>query len=485
MTQPVFEPAWIRRACAGVWVARPPTGEPQPVHGINTDTRSLREGEAFVALEGPRFDGHEFLDEAIERGASMLLVRDEDAAPKRVPDHVCVVRVGDTGGALLRLAAAHRRTLHSTRVVGVAGSNGKTTSVRLIDSVLSSVWRGTSSPRSFNNAVGVPLTILKARPTDQYLICEIGTSSPGEVGMLARVVAPDAGVITSIAEEHLEGLGSVEGVAREQASLLNHLSDRGFGVIPSGAHALDAVLPPMENLVRVGVEPNADLRVDRVSHVVHEDGPWIRFRCNKRAEYEAPLIGRHNAGNALMAIAVARRFNIDDDSIRKGLACTQPAEHRLGLERLVGEGGQGVTLIDDCYNANPASMDAAIDTLVDLGSGASRRVAVLADMLELGSSAGEAHRRLGQRLASTPEVDLVVLVGAMVLETERELAKREGPPSRMLLADAPASALLDVIRPGDAVLFKGSRSMRLERFVDALRERFGAAASAGGPACST
>lgn len=506
-----WTPENIRSSCGGAWLLRsaPLGGSPdRPVNGLCTDTRTLKAGQAFLALRGDRFDGHDYLATAVAAKCALLIVDHADAANAVLTaarEAGCgIVRVPDTGKALLRLAGAYRRTLEKTKVVAVGGSNGKTTTTRLIRAVLASGLRGTASEKSFNNAVGVPLTILSASPTDQFLICEVGTNAPGEIAQLASVVEPDIAVITSIGREHLEGFGTIQGVAREEASLLKFLSPNGFAVVTADTPVeapLTEYLRGMANVVRFGFSPEADLRASEATHGIQQsaEGPvlGLKFKINGRTECSLRLLGEHNASNALAAFAVGRRFGIEPEKIVEALGNAGGPEMRLEASTIsTGAGEAPIMVINDAYNANPDSMLAALHAFADVADSLSepptRRVVVLGDMLELGDSAEASHREVGERIAGATEIDVVALVGrqmntwARPAVVERHATPRKAPkvwsePS----GDAgEMERIAAQLRPGDLVLLKGSRRMRLERVIEAAKRRF-TPAGAGSVAHST
>lgn len=456
----------VRAVLGAQWAARPGPGVSAAEAGLCTDTRAIKPGQVFLALRGERTDGHLYLDHAAKGGASLLVVDEKfDGVP---PPGSAALRVTDTRKALLRLAAAYRRTLDGTRVVGVTGSNGKTTTTRMIDAVLCGALRGTAPIKSFNNAVGVPLTILAAKPGDHYLICEIGTSAPGEVAELARAVAPDVSVITSIGREHTATLGTLRQIAQEEAAQVDFLRRGGLAVIHAEAPHLREIVeakagdPHGFGVVTFGTRRDADLRVGDVHQ--HPDG--VRFTINGRHEYRVPLLGAHNAVNAAAAVAVARRFGVEHDAVAAGLARVTGADMRLQVSTVAG-----VRVINDAYNANPDSMAAAIALFAEAGRGAVRRVAVLGDMLELGDSGPSWHAEVVAR-ALDPEVglDLLVLVGPRMAAAARGLSD-----DRVALvpnpSDSAVAAVADRLRPGDTVLLKGSRGMTIERVLAALTAR--------------
>ncbi|MEQ8850702.1 MAG: UDP-N-acetylmuramoyl-tripeptide--D-alanyl-D-alanine ligase [Phycisphaerales bacterium] len=466
----------LRAASGGSWLQRPPSGEPEdPVVGLSIDTRTITPGRVFVALQGERFDGHDFLADGCMAGAPLLIIDRPAAASVIAGEHpeVGVLLVKNTRATLARLAAAYRRTLETTRVIAVTGSNGKTTTTRLIDRVLSTRFRGTASVKSFNNDIGVPLTILAARPGDQYLVCEVGTSNPGEIAGLARIVEPDIAVITSIGRAHIENLGSMEAIAREKASLLSYIRPGGMAVVTADSGDLREWIKPIPNIVTFGRAEDADLRLTSFEHIESSTEPRSEFTINERTTFPLALYGQHNAYNALAAVAVGRRFGVDDEEIRGALASVPSEAMRLQRETI-----DGIDVFNDAYNASPESMVAAITTFGQLTSGAQRRVVIVGDMLELGDEAAGAHREVAECILRTGTIDLVVTIGAASLHTAERLA-REWAPDRVLMCshldDAQAARIVSMTRPGDAVLVKGSRAMRLERIPDTLRARHAAA----------
>lgn len=458
----------IKGACNGTWVARP-EGATQNLDGVSIDSRTLRPGQAFVAIKGERVDGHAYVAEAVRAGAGLLIVADARplaALPRPVPALV----VADTGQALLKLAAAYRRTLDVTRVIAVGGSNGKTTTVNLIHQVLSRSLRGTASPKSFNNAVGVPLTILNARRGDQYLVCEVGTNAPGEILPLTRVIEPDIAVITSIGREHLEGLKSLLGVVQEEISLLNGLRPGGVAIVNADAPGLAEGVKPRivgekRQLLTFGFAETADLRITSTEQTA--DG--LRLCLNGRTWFGLPLLGLHNASNAAAAVAVARRLGVAQEDIEAALASASGPPMRL--ERV---NARGVLFVNDAYNANPESVLAALRTFGEVfaGDAHQRRVVVLGDMLELGEQAPEMHREVGEALGRCAWADHVILVGKLSLFTA-ERAMKSLPAGRVTLlddVDGPGAAkAAGLLREGDVVLLKGSRRMGLERIIDARK----------------
>lgn len=464
-------PDSIRSACNGAWAARPAGGDARAsdVRGFSIDSRTIQPGEVFIAIRGERTDGHHYLADALAKGAAGVIVEDPASiAGISLDEGVWAIRVTDTLNALARLARAHRRALDGVRVVAVTGSAGKTTTVRLIEGVLSSRLRGVASVKSFNNEIGVPLTMLRAKRSDQFLLCEVGANAPGEIAALAELLEPDVAVITTIGRAHLEGFGSIEGVAREKAALLAYLRPGGCAVVGPHNGLLDDALSAAPNVVRVGRDEHNDLRVSDVHHA--GDPPTgVRFTVNGQNEYEAPVLGEHNAVNAAIAAAVGRRLGLDDDAVREGLANAAPPEMRMERRTVCG-----VDVFNDAYNANPESAVAAVRTFAALTRGAQRRIIVFGDMLELGDDAPGAHREVAQAILDAGCVDAVVAVGPLALHAADRLL-RDWPEDRVhMIGDAGSDGARRIVRtlkPGDAVLLKASRAVGLERIVRTLEAR--------------
>mgnify|MGYP001313213159 CR=1 FL=1 len=476
-----WTPNSVRVAVGGTWMARGSSGIEIPLTGVSTDTRTLARGDAFFALRGERFDAHDFLHQALAGGAALLVIDRADAFGSdmaRMFPAASVLRVPDVLEALDRLAAAYRKRLASTRVIAVTGSNGKTTTVRLIDAILRTKLTGTASVKSFNNSIGLALTVLSAKPSDQYLVCETGINDRGEMAPLAAIAEPDIAVITSIGRAHIGQLGSVEVVAREKAVLLSYLRPGGLAVVPADTATLDEFIRPTPNVLRFGRAETADLRVTSWSHLA--DGSGIEFEVNGRSPFRLPMVGEHNVINALAAIAVARRFNIDDDTVRAGLAAVKPPEMRMQRSRI-----GAVDLWNDAYNASPESTIAAIRTFAAIAAGSARRVIVLGDMLELGDQSKRAHEEVAAALVAAGAPDVLVTVGPGALVVA-DAVTRSAPRCRVVilsdLDDAQALRVAQRFQPGDAVLLKGSRRMGLERIERALRRASGSGApGAAGP----
>ncbi len=439
-----WTPRRFAQVLAGRWLSEPADPD-APLLGVSIDSRAIQPMQVFVAIRGEQFDGHDYIESAIKRGATFAIVQRDggaSSAAKRDPRLAGelarpypMLRVDDTVKALQQLATAWRKELAAggCKVIAVTGSNGKTTTRNLIHHLLSARFHGTQSPKSFNNHLGVPLTLLAARADDDFVVAEVGTNHPGEIAPLAEILRPDAAVITTIGQAHIGNFGTRSAIEKEKRSLYDHVAPGGLKVQPD-------------------LQPD-DALVGRL-----------------------PLPGAHMRRNAQAAAVVAQWMGMDKSMIAQRLANAPPLEGRWQTMRL----GR-VTVIHDAYNANPDSAIAAIDLLVTMrlsaeeggassaakrAAAARRRVLVLGDMRELGEHSAAAHRRVGAHYRKLRDGgDLLITIGA-----DARLAGGEHA------FDAEAADMPDrvaaLLREGDLVLLKGSRAVRLERLIPAIEERF-------------
>jgi UDP-N-acetylmuramoyl-tripeptide--D-alanyl-D-alanine ligase len=439
------------------------------VRGVRHDSREVEPGYLFVAVRGKNHDGHKFIGEVASRGA-VACMADRVGASAASNPAIPLVVVDDTVAALGRLAAHYRQCAlpAGVTVVGITGSNGKTTTKCMIDHVLRRTLGGVASKKSFNNNIGVPLTILSASEHDHYVLAEIGTNAPGEIKALADIARPHVAVITSIGEAHLEGLGTLADVAAEKAAILECVQATGLAVVNIDQ---PEILPHLSRcrsarLITVGRDQSARLSVANTRTTLGGSS----FELEGRFAVRLPMPGVHHATNAAAAFAVARWFGVDCEDIVAALRTFSPVE---GRTRRLEVGG--VTIIDDAYNANPSSVSAAIDTL--RVANCARRIFVLGDMLELGPASEAAHRRMVQSIIES-RIEVLVGVGEMVGRAARLVA---GGDTEIHLCGSVAAAgdlLSDMARPGDAVWVKGSRAVQLDRVVERLTRRETAAAVA-------
>ncbi len=434
------------------------------VRGVGIDSRTLGVGEAFFAIKGHRLDGHDFVREAASRGAACLVVHH---VPDPIPAGVTVVLVEDTTRALGRLAAYHRQRF-AIPVVAVTGSNGKTTTKEMTAAVLGTRWRVLKPEGSFNNQWGLPLTLLRLGPEHEVAVLELGTNRPGEIAELAALAAPTVGVVTTVAAVHIEFLGSLDGVREEKAALVRALGRDGCAV-------LNADDPRVAGMARdtaarvLTYGRTATAAVRAVEEVEDEAGLRVTLEnLGRRQTVRLAFAGRHNVSNALAAAAAGLALGLELEEVARGLEAARPVKGRC-----VWRPAGGVVVLDDTYNANPASVRAALDT-----AGAHRRgrrlVVVLGDMLELGAAAEEEHREVGRAVAAAGADEFVGLGPHMALAVEAARQAGLGQAWAAPTADDAVAYLLKRLVPGDLVLVKGSRGMRMERVSDALVGRLGA-----------
>lgn len=431
------------------------------VKNICTDSRQARPGDVFFAIRGEHHDGHQFLDEVAAKGVAAVVV-DKSAPRSRV--ECAVVAVDDVRQALGKLASAYRRDF-DLPIVCVGGSNGKTTTKELLASVLSKNFSTVWSEASFNNDIGVPLTLLRIGKTHQAAVLEAGTNHPGELGPLVRMVRPKLGVITNIGREHMEFFGDLAGVAQEEGWLAELLpADGTLFVNGDNDWTPQLVKRTKAKVVRIGLGEQNDWRADKIR--LDKNGATFRVKAPKEefcGEYRVNLLGRHQAVNALFAAAVSEELGLGRPAVRDGLADCKPPRMRLQFWE-----ANGVRVLDDAYNANADSTIAALETLCDLPL-QGRRVAVLGDMEELGVHSEAAHAEVGRKAAEL-KIGQLFAVGRMAPVIGN--AARAAGLMRVIEFENVESAIKAVknfLKTGDVVLLKASRASRLERIAETLR----------------
>lgn len=430
-----------------------------PFGRVSTDSRTIRAGEVFLALEGPSHDGHAFVSAAVARGASGAIVA-RDVVDDRA--EVAWIRVADGLRALGDLAAARRADL-AGRVIGVTGSNGKTTTKEMIAAVLSSRAAKVGRSRANeNNLVGLPQTLLGLDGDEEFVVLEMGMNHAGEIWRLTEIARPDVGVIANVGPAHLEGLGTLANIAAAKAELALGLPVGATLVVNGEDPWLRAIADAYPGpTVRTGVDGEV-----RAIHVEQADeGQRLVFEvAGRRGEAMLHCVGAHNASNALLAAAVGLVLGLDAQAIGAGLSSFRPPPMRLEAVLLPG----GARLWNDAYNANPASMAAALEALA--AAPARRRIAVLGEMWELGVASAELHRELGRKAAAAG-VDRLVAVGGHSQDVVAGALAAGLDPARVARFDATRAAGEAVaadLCEGDLVLVKGSRGARMEEVVRRL-----------------
>ena len=435
------------------------------VTGVSIDSRTCRPGDAFFAIRGTHQDGHAFVGHARMRGAVC-------AVTTRIPPGLGaevdfpVVLVDDTTTALQRLGAAHRRRF-DIPVVGITGSNGKTTTKELAATVLSARRRVLKPAGSYNNQWGVPLTLLAIEPEHEAAVLELGMNAFGEIAALAQLCQPTIGVVTTIGAAHLEGVGSLEGVQKAKGELVEAIPPDGVVVLNADDPlVLGLAARSKAPLMTYGQADRADVRLGDVALV--EGGLAFRLSAGAAtADVRLPLAGRHNAWHAAAAAAVGLTLGVPLDEAAAALALVVPVKGRL-----VWREAGGVRILDDTYNANPVSVRAALDALRE-APGGGRRWVIFGDMLELGPLTETAHREVGAWIAALPVAGLAAVGSAIRLTAET--ARMGGCPDVATFAspEGAAAHVLERVARGDRVLVKGSRGMRMERAVEALMAGLG------------
>jgi UDP-N-acetylmuramoyl-tripeptide--D-alanyl-D-alanine ligase len=433
------------------------SGADAPFSDVVSDSRTLAAGQLFVALSGPKFDGNDFVAAAHAAGAAGAVV--SAAQPATLPQIV----VRDTQAALEQAARAWRAHFGGP-LIGVAGSNGKTTAKEMTAAILAQAGETLATRGNLNNHIGVPLTLLRLTPAHRFAVIEMGANRAGEVAALVALARPSVGLITNAGAEHLEGFGSLEGVARAEGEMVAGLSDAATAVI--NADDAFAGLWRRSTLARVvtfGVRTRADFSASDVQATVGEAGFRTQFRLNApqgSAAIELALGGAHNVANALAAAAAAASAGATLEHIAAGLATVRAVPGRLQFKQTRG----GAWLIDDSYNANPSSVRAAIEVLAGLSG---RKWLVLGDMGELGEFATEAHSSIGE-FARAQGIERLYASGALMARAVESFgAGARWYPDTTALTAALSEALAGA-GPAVRLLVKGSRFNRLERVVDAL-----------------
>jgi UDP-N-acetylmuramoyl-tripeptide--D-alanyl-D-alanine ligase len=439
---------------------------------ISIDSRTLSAADAFVAIVGRVHDGHRFAGEVAARGVRGLVVASDRRESLPLAEwekrSLSCIAVADTTIALGRLGAFHRERA-GVSVVAITGSNGKTTTRRMAAAVVSGRYRTLATMGNYNNEIGVPLTLLRLEADHQWAVMELGTNHPGEIAALADICRPDVGVITNIGPAHLEGLGSLEGVLRAKWELIEKLN-------PGGRAVLNADDPRLMRLARECPHPvllfgESEAAAVRAAKVEERPG-GVRFELvlpDQTLNVDLPVSGRFMVSNALAAAAVGCHLQVPAAAIQAGLEAFEPVQGRLTVFHTAG----GIHLIDDTYNANPASMRAAVSTLTAVCKN-ERSILVAGDMLELGDQAPELHRDVG-RFAAASGVRRLYAVGDLAAEVRKGAVDGGMDSAAVMIGsrDEIIEALKRQLVRGDWVLVKGSRSMAMERVVQALKTRFG------------
>jgi len=459
-----LSPADIATITGGRWLDTPP----ESLIGVGTDTRDDLTGRLFVALRGERFDAHDFLEAAKKRGAAAALVE------RDVPGHgLPRLLVKDALVALQAMAAAWRQRMPNAWCVAITGSAGKTTTRRLVEAACAAIGPTHASPKSFNNHLGVPLTLLGAPIDTRFLVIEIGMNHPGEIAPLSRMAAPRVAMVMNAGTAHLGGMGSREAIAKEKASIAQGLQPAGLLVVHGDqehlfCEAVKQSMPPSGKLYGFGTRGMNAFRLR--GRTQRPDGTQVVQAHTPQGplEFTLQLPGAHNAMNAVGALAALVSLGLPAAQVAEALGTVAPADMRL-VRSDIG----GVAVFNDAYNANPDSVLAAVRTFAEMTEGCTRRVVALGDMLELGDEGPALHEMVGGQLAQAFDggpPDLCIACGQLSARTAAGLRAACAAANVQLSADLAADAprLASLLRPGDALLVKGSRGSGMERLVAAI-----------------
>ncbi len=467
-----FMPLFSFEEIVKVTGARELAGRPKVRGGIRrlcTDSRDVRTGDVFLPLAGERFDGHRFVAAALRRGAIGALVQRGATLDPRPPARSWLLEVPDTLRAYQDLAAFHRRRF-AIPVIAVTGSNGKTTTKDMIADVLMQRWRTLKTEGNLNNRVGVPRTLLRLHAGHRAAVIEMGVDHPGQTTRLCEIAQPTVGIITNIGPDHLEFFGTLETSARAKGELLDFIPADGALVLNADDDFYGVLAARASGrVVAFGLSEQAQVRAVDVEHDARQG---LRFHLvlpgrTRGVRVTLPAHGLHNLANALGAAAVGHALGVSAAAIVKGLARFKPAAMRSQVVTM-----RGVRVVDDCYNANPASMEVAIDLLAAL-AGSGRSIAVLGDMLELGPETQALHRQVGAHVGRRRVSTLIVAgtLGRAIAEGARAGGMRADQIHEAADAEEAGQLAARLARKGDVVLVKASRGMRLESVVEALRQR--------------
>ena len=433
------------------------------VSGVSTDSRTISNGDCFFAIAGDNFDGHKFVKDAFDKGAVCAVVCGNFQPQMQLEKPV--LKVPDTVIALGELARFYRNA-QRFKVIAITGSVGKTTARQIIHHVLSSRFKTHQSPKNYNNQIGLPLTLLAAPPDTEIVVAELGTNKVGEISYLAKIASPDIALITNIYPAHLEGFGSIEEIAKEKISIAEGLKAAGMLIINTDFPLLKNFCDERKiSPLTFGLSVPAQIRAENIVC----SGLKSSFTIEGTA-VELPLAGQANIVNALAAWAVCRQFNIKIEDFARALRTVKPADMRAQILQI-----GTLTVINDCYNANPASMVNALQMLSALNTDGSRRpVFICGDMNELGKEAEILHQQLGKQIAQS-NIQLLITVGPLTkitAQTAKQIANHNIQIICVPDSHIACNILKNFIKDSDIVLVKGSRAARLEITIEKLKELF-------------
>lgn len=430
---------------------------PFMIQEVNTDSRKKSKNSLFIPIAGDTFNGHHYIDEAIKNGAIAALWEEGETLPKTIPVDFPIFLVADTIQALQKLAYEYRQKVNPI-VIGITGSNGKTTTKDLTASILKTTYQTHATEGNLNNHIGLPLTILSMPSSTEVLVVEMGMNHFGEIDRLSKIARPDFAVITNIGESHIENLGSREGILQAKLELLHGLKDNGMLIIDGDEPLLSSFFTK-SYVMTCGFDVNNKIRVDNVQM----DDKHTRFRVCSEEYYTIPLLGKHHAKNATYAFTIAKKLNVSIENIQKGFSSLNLPSMRFEFL----EGKKGVTIINDAYNASPTSMKASIDVVRQMEN-YSEKVLVLGDILELGTHAKELHESIASTIQ--PPITAVFTYGKhikylhdVLIENNNNFIVQYFESKEDLV-----ETLKHYLREDTLLLFKASRGMKFEKIISKL-----------------
>lgn len=448
----------IAAAVGGEWLN--PAPEVPEALAVCTDSRKVPKGSLFLPWVGERFDGHDFIDAALEGGAAGCLCA---RVPRKLRDDKFYIRVADTRLALRDLALAYRDRF-PIPFVQITGSVGKTTTKEMIAAVLGAKLRVLKTPENFNNDIGTPLTLLGLTPEHQAAVIETGMNHFGEIRYLGEMVHPDIAVISNIGDAHIENLGSRQGILEAKCEIFEHLRPGGLAVL-NGDDALLRGLELPFRTIRCGQTPGCDVRITEIADHGVEGITCTVVTARDRYALSVPAPGEHMAYSASIAVAVAEELGLSREEIVRGVAAYEPAGSRMRVIRLRGER----LILDDCYNANPQSVTAALEILAK--TECDRKVAVLGDMGELGELTAQAHYNMGA-LAAMLGIDFVAAIGEKAAKIADGTAQSGGTALHFATKEEAVHELTRQLEEHTAMLVKASHAMHFEKLVERLRNTY-------------
>jgi UDP-N-acetylmuramoyl-tripeptide--D-alanyl-D-alanine ligase len=436
--------------------------------GISTDSRTLRKGQLFWALKGETFDGHDFVKEAIKKGAAAVVVDKDWGADLPANARASLIRVPDTLKAFGDLARRWRRRFKA-RVTAITGSGGKTTTKEMASAILSLEGATLKNEGNFNNLIGLPLSLFQLQKSHRYAVLEMGMNRPGEIGRLTEIADPDIGLITNVGQAHLEGVGSIEGVARAKVELLNKMAPRALAILNGDDRVLmQAAAAFRKKPVTFGQGLQSTVRAGKIRNLGREGFSFDIHWKGKPFSVRLRVPGFHNVYNALAAAAIGLSLDLSTDRIQEGLSGFEGIPGRFKVVPLP----DGSILIDDTYNSNPSSLRLSLESLTALVPQGRKVIVGLGEMLELGGATEAGHVEAGARVADA-EADWLVVLGDHAPEIIRGAVDKGFPKKRAIHVKnhkEMGSKILEIMKPGDLVFLKASRRIGLEQVAERLRK---------------